>query len=517
MRDPDAVTRAAPHGPAWGSAGHAARGGSRAAAAPRARPANAALVAIAAAAIVAAPAVPAGRHQGNSEASEGSRPVTFAADVAPIVYRNCVVCHRPGQTAPFALLTYEDVKKRGRLIADVTARRNMPPWHATAAPGFPEFRDERRLTDAEIETIGAWVAAGMPPGDLARAPTPSVFPDTWVLGAPSVELTAPREIEVPADGPDLYRNVVIPLDLPDDRWITAIDFQPSSPRVVHHALFFLTPADESSAIGSEDAIPGLGTGLFGILRGRGLRSGGAARGRARGRLGEPGAGGIGGWVPGMTPRFFPPGIAQPLPAHTNIVVQLHLHPSGRPERERSRLALYFASQPPERSLMSIQVPPQFGFAMGIDIPAGERRYVVKDSLVLPVDVEAFGARGHAHYLAREMKMTAALPDGTTTGLLWIADWDFGWQDSYFYKAPFVLPAGTRLEVEIVYDNSSENPRNPNVPPQRVRWGLGSYDEMGSMTLLVAPSSPADRGALRQAQSQHFLAQLADRFFSRSRR
>ncbi len=219
----------------------------------------------------------------------------------------------------------------------------------------------------------------------------------------------------------------------------------------------------------------------------------------------------------MTPRLFPPGIAQPLPAHTNIVVQLHLHPSGRPERERSRLALYFASRPPERSLMSIQVPPQFGFGVGIDIPAGERRYVVKDSLVLPVDVEAFGARGHAHYLAREMKMTAALPDGTMKGLLWIADWDFGWQDSYFYKAPFVLPAGTRIEAEIVYDNSGENPRNPNVPPRRVRWGLGSYDEMGSMTLLVAPSSRADRAALRQAQNQHFLAQLADRFLSRSRR
>ena len=210
----------------------------------------------------------------------------------------------------------------------------------------------------------------------------------------------------------------------------------------------------------------------------------------------------------MTPRFFPDGIAQQLPAHTNVVVQLHLHPSGKAESARGRMAIYFAKQPPARSLVSIQVPPQFGFAMGIDIAPDDRRYTIKDSFVLPVDIEAFGARGHAHYLAKDMKMTATLPDGTVKGLLWISDWDFGWQDSYFYKAPFTLPKGTRIDAEIAYDNSAANVRNPNTPPKRVRWGLGSYDEMGSMTLLVAAPSRADRNALRQAQNQHFVSQLA---------
>jgi hypothetical protein len=216
----------------------------------------------------------------------------------------------------------------------------------------------------------------------------------------------------------------------------------------------------------------------------------------------------------MTPRLFPDGIVQPLPAHTNVVVQLHLHPSGKIEHEHGKLAIYFAKQRPAKSLTSVQVPPQFGFAMGIDIPAGEQHYAIKDSFVLPVDVEAFGARGHAHYLAKEMKMTAALPDGSTKGLLWISDWDFGWQDSYFYKAPFTLPKGTRIDVELAYDNSTANLRNPSTPPRRVKWGLGSLDEMGSMTLLGAAPSVADRNALRQAQAQQFRSQLVAMFLRR---
>lgn len=431
---------------------------------------------------------------------------TFADDVAPIVYSRCVVCHRPDQAAPFPLMSYDDVKRRGALIARVTARRYMPPWHATASQGFAEFRDERRLSEKDIATLQAWVDAGMPPGDLTRAPEPPAFPEGWALGRPDVELALPSAVEIPADGPDLYRNVVLPLDLLEDRWITAIDFQPSARKAVHHALFFLSPAAESTTIGGNDVLPGLGASVFGGRRGRGGRGG--AGGSARG------SGGIGGWVPGMTPRFFPEGIGQPVRAHSNVVVQLHLHPSGKAEREQGRLALYFAKERPDKSLVSVQVPPMFGFAMGIDIPADESQFTIKDSFVLPADVEAFGARGHAHYLAKEMKMTATMPDGSTQGLLWIGDWDFGWQDSYFYKSPIVLPKGTRLDVEITYDNSARNVRNPNSPPKRVTWGLGSLDEMGSMSLLVAASSVADEETLRQAQARHFREQLAAMFLRR---
>ena len=427
---------------------------------------------------------------------------TFAADIAPIVNQNCVVCHRPGQAAPFSLLTYDDVRKHGRTIADVTARRYMPPWHAARAEGFQEFRDERRLTDAMIATIKNWVDAGMPSGDLAKAPKPPSFPAGWALGAPDLILKLPRPIAVAADGPDQFRNVVLPIDLPDDRWITAIDFEPSARTVVHHALFFVGPA--SVAVGDGDVLPGLGAGL----RQGAARAGGGAS--TAGRTSDEAFGGLGGWVPGMTPRFYPDGIAQPLPKHSNLVAQLHLHPSGKAEEEQGQLGIYFAKSAPAKSLSSVQVPPFFGFAMGIDVPAGEANYVIKDSFTLPVGVEAYGARGHAHYLAHEMKMTATLPDGSTRGLLWIKNWDFAWQDSYFFKSPFTLPAGTRIDTTISYDNSDRNPRNPSSPPVRVKWGRESFDEMGSMTLLVAAPGGQDNQKLRDAQAQHFRQQMIAR-------
>ena len=430
-------------------------------------------------------------HAGRGATAVSPDAPTFASDIAPVIYANCMTCHRPGQAAPFSLITYDDVKKHGKTIVNVTGRRYMPPWHASRADGFPEFRDERHLADADISTLKRWVDLGMPIGNLADAPKPPTFPEGWALGQPDLILTLSQAIDVPAEGPDLFRNVVLPVDLPDDRWITAVDFEPSARKVLHHALFFVGPA--STIVRDDDVLPGVSLGL----RGGGARPGGA----------DQAVGGIGGWVPGMTPRFFPDGIAQPLLKHSNLIAQLHLHPSGKPEHEQGQLGLYFAKARPAKSLASVQVPPAFGFAMGIDIPAGEARYVIKDSFVLPVEVEAYGARGHAHYLSREMKMTATLPDGSTRGLLWIKDWDFGWQDSYFYKAPFRLPKGTTIDVEIIYDNSDANPRNPNAPPKRVTWGRESFDEMGSMSLLVAAPSGPDAETLRTAQAQHLREQV----------
>lgn len=428
-------------------------------------------------------------------ATPPATPPTFSANVARIIYSNCVVCHRPGQAAPFALLTYDDVRKHGQTIVNVTASRYMPPWHAARAEGFPEFRDERRLSDADLRTLKDWVAAGMPAGDLSKTPLPPSFPSGWALGVPDLIVQMSRTIDVPADGPDLYRNVTMPVDLPDDRWITALDFEPSARGVVHHALFFSGPA--SAVVGDDELLPGLSAGL---------RGGGRAAGAA-----DQAWGGLGGWVPGLMPHFYPEGIAQPLPKHTNLILQLHLHPSGKEEHEQGQLAIYFAKTPPKKSLMGVQVPPVFGFAAGINIPAGDTQFTIHDSFTLPVGVEAYGARGHAHYLAREMKLTATLPDGTTKGILWIKDWDFGWQDSYFFKDPFSLPQGTRLDATIIYDNSEANPRNPRTPPVDVRWGRSSFDEMGSLTLLVAAPQGPDADVLRQAVTQHFREQLRARF------
>jgi mono/diheme cytochrome c family protein len=452
--------------------------------------------------------------------SPSSAAPTFAKDVAPIIYDHCATCHRPGQSAPFSLLTYGDVRKRGEFIVNVTKRRYMPPWHATSSPDYPAFRDDRRLSDKDLATLKAWVDGGMLPGDMKSAPPEPVFPVGWELGPPDLVVEMPKAIEVPAEGPDMYRNTVLAIDVPEDTWVAAIDFEPSARKVVHHALFFVAPA--SLVVQDGELLPGLGSGvLAGLGRlGAGAGAGAAGAGAGTGARGQRGGatgarigaadgavGGLGGWVPGMTPRFFPDGVAQALPAHSNLVMQLHLHPSGKAEQEQGRLAIYFAKKPVTKSLTGVQVPPMFGFAAGIDIAAGEKRFTIRDSFVLPVDIETFGARGHAHYLAKEMTMTATLPDGTTKGLLAISDWDFGWQDSYFYKTPFTLPKGTRLDTTIVYDNSEDNIRNPNSPPKRVQWGQGSFDEMGSMTLLVAAPSKDDSAVLRQAQADHFRQQL----------
>jgi len=422
----------------------------------------------------------------------------FASDIAPLFHARCVSCHRPGQAAPFSLLTYEDARTRGSELVDVTRDRHMPPWHASRAPGFLEFKDDRSLSEAEISTIRRWVDAGMPAGDLDRAPAPPAFHSTWALGEPDLILTLPQPVAVPADGRDLYRNIPIAVNLADDKWIAAIDYKPSTRSVVHHALYFIAPPH--GTVREDDAVPGVGVDAA---------EDAAGRRTVPPRLLESAEawGNLGAWVPGATPRFFPENTGQPFPKRSNLVLQLHLHPSGRPEVEQGSVALYFAKARPDRSLTGVHVPPALGVGMGIDIPAGERRYVIRDSFVLPVGVEAFGVRGHAHYLGREMKMTAVLPDGSTRGLLWIEDWDFNWQDSYFFKDRLFLPRGTRLDVEIAYDNSAGNPNNPNSPPARVAWGRQSSDEMGSMILLVATATPEEQQTLRAAQAEQLRQQL----------
>ena len=405
--------------------------------------------------------------------------VTFAETIAPIVYQNCVTCHRPGEAAPFSLISYEDVKKRGALIATVTKSRYMPPWHAAHAYG--EFAEERRLTDAQIAEFGEWVNQGMPQGDPAKMPRLPQFPDGWHLGKPDLVLEMPTGFDLPPSGPDIYRNFVIPTHLTEDRWVRAVEFHPSARKVVHHVLYAYVDGGALAKVDGADGRPGFG----------GMGSIGVAPGGSN-------SGGLGGWAVGATPIFMPEGLALPLPKGSDFVLQMHFHLTGKPETEKSVLGIYFADQAPERRLMGLQLPALFGFGAGIEIPAGERNYTVDDSFTLPVDVIAYSAGAHAHYVAKEMRASATLPDGTTKPLLWIRDWDFAWQDRYNYKAPVTLPKGTRVDVHLRYDNSADNPRNPSHPPRRVQWGEQSFDEMGSVTLQVVAVAKQDEATLQQA-------------------
>jgi hypothetical protein len=206
---------------------------------------------------------------------------------------------------------------------------------------------------------------------------------------------------------------------------------------------------------------------------------------------------LGGWAVGAQPQFFPEGLALRVPQGSDLVIQYHFHPTGKPETEKSVIGLYFAKQPPSRSLISIQLPPVYSLFSGLDIPAGDQDFVIRDSYTLPVDIDAAGVSAHAHYLATKMKLTATLPDGAVKTLLAINDWNFSWQEQYYFRELAALPRGTRLDAEIHWNNSADNPNNPSNPPVRVGWGEQSKDEMGALTLIAVPHRQVDYRVLQR--------------------
>ncbi len=452
----------------------------------------AAILSAAAAALFASPPGLAGAQAPASaaRAADSADRVTFSDTIAPIVYTNCVSCHRQGEAAPFPLITYEDVAKRGALIARVTESRYMPPWHT--APGFGEFVGERRLTDLQISAIGTWVQQGMPRGDTSKMPPLPDFPaDGWRLGQPDLVLEMPAGFDVPASGPDVFRNFVIPTRLTEDRWVRGVEFRPGARKVVHHAIFAAVTGGSLAALDGADGKPGFGgMGTVGIVNS------------------QQDSRGLGGWAVGATPMMFPAGLAARLPKGSDFLLQLHFHPSGKPETEKSLIGIYFTDTPPAKNVMTIGLPELFGFGAGIDIAPGETNYTITDSFTLPAGIKVYSASAHAHYLARQMKVLATLPDGSMRPLIWIDDWNFNWQDTYVYKEPFTLPKGTRLEATLVYDNSADNPRNPLNPPRRALWGEQSYDEMGGIGFTVQVLDDTEVPALQQAQALRMKTAIA---------
>jgi hypothetical protein len=388
--------------------------------------------------------------------------------------------------APFPLLSYQDAARRARLLAKVTERRVMPPWKAQ--PGHGEFANERRLTGEEIARIGAWASTGAQEGDPKDKPPLPRFPDGWQAGTPDQVLTIGGSSTVPADGPDLYRCFVVPTMLERDRYLAGAEFRPGNRLVVHHAIVFLdtTGRARKLAAGSADS-------SYACFGGPGF----------------PPTGVIGGWAPGATPPPPIPGASRTLPAGADLVVQLHYHPSGKPETDVSRLGLTF-SGPPTRGVSGIIVGNR-----RIDIPPGDAHYVVTGAITVPRDVDVVGIAPHAHYLCKDMKVDARLPDGSVRPLIWIADWDFDWQGQYVYQTPIHLPAGTRIELTYTYDNSDANPRNPSSPPVRVRRGEQTTDEMALAFLKVVLPSPQDVPAFERAMKLEYLKALFSQFSVRA--
>jgi tetratricopeptide (TPR) repeat protein len=423
-----------------------------------------------------------------------SRPVTFNKDIAPILFEHCGSCHRPGDPsaapvaggvsssggdarnepwciagAPFSLLEYRDVLAHASQLASATMKRTMPPW--LPEPGYGTFSHERRLRDDQIAMIQRWVADGAVEGDAADKPPQPVWPKGWQLGEPDLVVQMPEAYSLTASGADVFRNFVIPAPSASTRFVRAMEFRTDNPRVLHHASIGVDRTRASRKLDRADAGPG-----FAVMPEDEVRN-------------------VYGWSPGKAPFMEAADSAWTLEAGSDLVVQLHMLPSGQPETLRASIGLFFTSTPPTRAPLVVTLQ-----SKTIDIPAGQADYIVRDSYMLPADVDALSVYPHAHYLATDMKGAATLPDGTTKWLIWIKAWDFNWQDTYRFAAPVFLPKGTTITMTYTYDNSDRNPRNPNHPARAVRWGPKSSDEMCALWIEVQPRHAEDVGLLMRDNS-----------------
>jgi tetratricopeptide repeat protein len=386
--------------------------------------------------------------------------------VAPIVFARCAPCHRPGGAGPFALLSYEDAQRRAQQIARVTARRYMPPWKAI---GGVAFANQRRLGDREIATLRRWADAGAPLGDGAAMPKPPSFAHGWQLGTPDVVVEmAPYALA--AGGADVYRNFVLHPPAAARGWIAAWELEPGT-RAIHHAILDVDRNHLAARRDGEDGAPGY-------------------PGMEPGDVQAP-DGFYLVWTPGQAPTPPAPGQAWRIDGDTDLVLQLHLQPTGKSEIVRPRLALYFAAAPPTQPRLTFRIGDQ-----PIDIAPGAR-FTMRDQATLPVAVELLALFPHLHYLGRSVRVWAALPDGARRLLLAIDDWDPAWQEKYVLATPLPLPAGTTLALELGYDNSADNPRNPNRPPARVHTGERTVDEMGNVTFELRLAAERDGVQLRE--------------------
>jgi len=390
--------------------------------------------------------------------------VMYTRDIAPILQANCVACHRDGEVAPFALACYADAAKRARQIVRVTQSRFMPPWKPE--PEFGHFLNERRLSERELTLMKDWADADAPEGDVADLPLPPQFTDGWQYGEPDLVVKMDEPFEVPAGGRDIFRNFVIPVELTEDKLVSLAEFRPGNRRVVHHALFFL---DRSGAARKKDtADPGPGYGSFG---GPGFLPSGS----------------IGGWAPGGAPQPLRDGMGRQFQKGSDLVLQIHYHPSGKVERDQSSIGIHFVKQKSQKAVIPITIiDRRLYFAPGSD------RHAISGSYTLPVETTMVVVIPHMHLLGREAKATATLPDGTVEPLVRIKDWDFNWQDQYHLAQPRTFPKGTRLDYEAAYDNSEKNPLNPNSPPKEVTWGEETTDEMFLCFFLVTTVRPEDQ-------------------------
>jgi Flp pilus assembly protein TadD/mono/diheme cytochrome c family protein len=416
------------------------------------------------AATAGAALLPQSTQTSNAQPRPEAAPETWAHDVAPVLYKNCATCHHPGGAGPFSLLTYADARRWGPQVLAVTQSRFMPPW--LPEPGYGDFADVRRLSDSDRALLKRWVTAGMPQGDPKDALPAPHYDATWQLGKPDLILKVDHLFTLPAGGIDVFRNLILPYPLKQTHYVRAMEIRPGAPQVVHHANVIIDRTGSlrrQHPIDWQSGIPGME-----LLVDAGNRF-------------DPDSHFLF-WKPDTPALVEPAGMPWRLDPGNDLVLNIHLKPSGKPETLDAQVGLYFTPDPPAKQpmLLALERDDQ------LDIPPGDANFVVEDSLTLPVDVEVLGAYPHAHYLGHDMQGWAILPSGEKKWLVWIRNWDIDRQSVYRYKEPLFLPEGTVLHMRYTYDNSAANPHNPHLPPVRVRAGNRSEDEMGQLWLQLLP-------------------------------
>ncbi|HXK04041.1 MAG TPA: tetratricopeptide repeat protein [Verrucomicrobiae bacterium] len=398
--------------------------------------------------------------------------VTFNGKIAPIIYQNCAPCHRPGESAPFSLLSYADVKRRAAQIADVTKRRYMPPW--LPEPGHGEFADERRLSDPQLQLIQDWVKQGAVEG-AERPPRPPKFADEWQMGTPDLILRASQPYQLAADGQEIFWNFIMPVPITTTRWVKAIEVRPGNARAFHHANVIIDRARSSRR---RERTPGAGFPGMDII--------------VEEETFDP-DGHFLSWKPGSPPVVEPDGMAWRAEPGMDLVLNVHLRPTGKPETVSPMIGLYFTAQPQKKYPLLVQLEHD----QAIDIPPGESDFQVGDDFQVPLDMNVLAIYPHAHYLGKLMEGYATLPDGSRKWLIRIPNWDLSWQGVFRFRQPVFLPRGSVVSMRYHYDNSAGNVRNPNNPPKEVKAGNQATDEMSHMWLQVLPAADRDQRAAVQ--------------------
>jgi peroxiredoxin/mono/diheme cytochrome c family protein len=365
--------------------------------------------------------------------------ITYSKQVAPILQKHCQECHRPGQSAPMSLLRYEDALGWARMIREVVEERRMPPWYAD--PRYGHFANDRSLSKEERQTLLSWIEQGCPKGDARDLPPAREFSSDWTIGTPDVVFTMPTAFPVPAKAEKNgipYKYIPVKTNFDEDRWIVAAEARPGNRAIVHHIIVYLLEARQKPR---EQRIDGIGDGMLVA------------------------------YAPGDMPAVYPPGTAKKLPRGGTLLFQMHYTPNGVAQTDRSSVGLIFAKEPPKYEVRTRAIAQR-----RLVIPAGEKNYEAQSTTTFTEDTELLSLLPHMHLRGKDFEYRLVSPGGKTETLLRVPNYDFNWQSTYRLSKPLHLPAGTRIDCTAHFDNSADNPNNPN-PGKTVYWGEQTWDEL----------------------------------------